>query len=117
MVSVCVIGVSIPTVVGVVVAVDREDVVVLFVVVFVIFISIIVDFKRVGNSCVAIVPRWALCVAPLFVSLFPLSVILFHILHDLYRKHPQAQACLFYVYGSLFFGQICAFLLDFSCAL
>ena len=62
----CVIGVSIPTFVGVVVAVIREEVVlpVVVVAVIVIFIGVIVDLKRFGNSCVVIVPRWETCVAP-----------------------------------------------------
>ena len=49
--------------------------------------------------------------------LFPLSFILFRISHDFYWKPSQAQAYLFYVYGSLFFGHIRAFLLGFSYAL
>ena len=75
----CVIRVSTPTFVGVVVAVIKEEIVlpVVVVAVIVIFIGVIVDFKRFGNSCVVIVPRWATCVAPLLGSLCPLYVIRF----------------------------------------
>ena len=91
----CVIGVSTPTFVGVVVSVIREEVVlpVVVVAVVVIFIGVIVDFKQFGNSCVVIVPIWATCVPPLFGSLCPLYVIRFHLSRECLKSSSSLRQC------------------------